>query len=338
MDLNYCASSANASPRPSSCSPPAPARAIAPAASTPAPTIICPNPSAPKNSSPASAPYCAAPATPRPLRRRSSKPATSALTQPRARSGARTSWSRSPPSNSTSWRSWPAPPAAPSPATSSPPCFTSAAPRPTNARSTCTSATCAKSSNARIAPSSAPSAAWDTSSPHEGLHQNSPVEFRHAGALAGGLHRRLHVCLHAQYGARQSVSASPFPAHGGSHRVLADRRPPSAPRPYAARCPPHAGHLLPHGRSRSRPRHRRRSLQIAGHGAPGHRSAETLREEPGGHVPVRRRQYRFLVVLENNFDLTPYLPYYLLILAAVALLCWILATNLASPDRKSVCE
>jgi two-component system sensor histidine kinase CpxA len=44
-------------------------------------------------------------------------------------------------------------------------------------------------------------------------------------------------------------------------------------------------------------------------------------------------KYRFLVVLENNFDLTPYLPYYLLILAAVALLCWILATNLASPLR-----
>jgi two-component system sensor histidine kinase CpxA len=44
-------------------------------------------------------------------------------------------------------------------------------------------------------------------------------------------------------------------------------------------------------------------------------------------------KYRFLVVLENNFDFTPYLPYYLLILAAVALLCWILATNLASPLR-----
>ena len=44
-------------------------------------------------------------------------------------------------------------------------------------------------------------------------------------------------------------------------------------------------------------------------------------------------KYRFLVVLENNFDLTPYLPYYVLILAAVALLCWILATNLASPLR-----
>ena len=35
----------------------------------------------------------------------------------------------------------------------------------------------------------------------------------------------------------------------------------------------------------------------------------------------------------NFFDLSQYLPYYLLILAAVALLCWILATNLASPLR-----
>jgi two-component system sensor histidine kinase CpxA len=44
-------------------------------------------------------------------------------------------------------------------------------------------------------------------------------------------------------------------------------------------------------------------------------------------------KYRFLVVYENYFDLSQYLPYYLLILAAVALLCWILATNLASPLR-----
>ena len=42
-------------------------------------------------------------------------------------------------------------------------------------------------------------------------------------------------------------------------------------------------------------------------------------------------KYRFLVVFENYVDLGQYLPYYLLILAAVALLCWILATNLASP-------
>src|ERR1035441_6195194 len=228
MDLNYCASSANASPRPSSCSPPAPARAIAPAASTPAPTIICPNPSAPKNSSPASAPYCAAPATPRPLRRRSSKPATSASTQPRARSGARTSSSRSPPSNSTSWRSWPAPPAAPSPATSSPPCFTSAAPRPTNARSTCTSATCARSSNARIAPSSAPSAAWDTSSPHEGLHQNSPVEFRHAGLIVNTLQTSIgrehvhpvgiqHVDLASVRAERRETGRIPGHVEGGAN-------------------------------------------------------------------------------------------------------------------------
>ena len=42
-------------------------------------------------------------------------------------------------------------------------------------------------------------------------------------------------------------------------------------------------------------------------------------------------QYRFLIVFDNVFDLNQYLPYYLLILAAVALLCWILAANLASP-------
>ena len=61
MDLNYCASSASASPRRSSCSPHAPARTIASRGSTPAPTIICPSPSAPRNSSPAYAPCCAAP-------------------------------------------------------------------------------------------------------------------------------------------------------------------------------------------------------------------------------------------------------------------------------------
>ena len=44
-------------------------------------------------------------------------------------------------------------------------------------------------------------------------------------------------------------------------------------------------------------------------------------------------KYRFLVVFENYVDISQYLPYYLLILAAVALLCWILATNLASPLR-----
>ncbi len=49
--------------------------------------------------------------------------------------------------------------------------------------------------------------------------------------------------------------------------------------------------------------------------------------------PSADGKYRFIVVYENFFDLSQYLPYYLLILAAVALLCWILATNLASPLR-----
>ena len=44
-------------------------------------------------------------------------------------------------------------------------------------------------------------------------------------------------------------------------------------------------------------------------------------------------QYRFIVVFDNFFDLWPYLPYYLLILTAIAFLCWLLATNLASPLR-----
>lgn len=49
--------------------------------------------------------------------------------------------------------------------------------------------------------------------------------------------------------------------------------------------------------------------------------------------PSADGKYRFVVVLENYFNLSQYLPYYLLILIAIALLCWILATNLASPLR-----
>ena len=77
----------------------------------------------------------------------------------------------------------------------------------------------------------------------------------------------------------------------------------------------------------------RGSLQITSRGASGHRSAKRFYEPPGGHVPAPDGKHRFLVVYENYFDLSQYLPYYLLILAAVALLCWILATNLASPLR-----
>src|ERR1035438_10129658 len=44
-------------------------------------------------------------------------------------------------------------------------------------------------------------------------------------------------------------------------------------------------------------------------------------------------KYHFFTVFDNLFDVTQYLPYYALILAAIAFLCWLLATNLASPLR-----
>jgi two-component system sensor histidine kinase CpxA len=44
-------------------------------------------------------------------------------------------------------------------------------------------------------------------------------------------------------------------------------------------------------------------------------------------------RYRLIIVNDAAFDLTSYVPFYLLILAAVALVCWILALNIASPLR-----
>ncbi len=44
-------------------------------------------------------------------------------------------------------------------------------------------------------------------------------------------------------------------------------------------------------------------------------------------------RYRLVVVNDTPLDLTVYIPFYLLILAAVALVCWILAVNIASPLR-----
>ena len=49
------------------------------------------------------------------------------------------------------------------------------------------------------------------------------------------------------------------------------------------------------------------------------------------YYPSADGRYRFLVVFDTAFDPWQYLPYYLLILMAIALLCWILATNIASP-------
>ncbi|MGO9257499.1 MAG: sensor histidine kinase [Bryobacteraceae bacterium] len=45
----------------------------------------------------------------------------------------------------------------------------------------------------------------------------------------------------------------------------------------------------------------------------------------------RDGRYRLIIVNDAAFDLTSYIPFYLLILAAVALVCWILALNIASP-------
>ena len=49
------------------------------------------------------------------------------------------------------------------------------------------------------------------------------------------------------------------------------------------------------------------------------------------YYPSADGRYRFLVVFDTAFDPWQFLPYYLLILLAIALLCWILATNIASP-------
>jgi len=51
------------------------------------------------------------------------------------------------------------------------------------------------------------------------------------------------------------------------------------------------------------------------------------------YYPSADGRYRLLVVFESPVDFSQYLPYYLLILVAIALLCWVLATNIASPLR-----
>ena len=56
-------------------------------------------------------------------------------------------------------------------------------------------------------------------------------------------------------------------------------------------------------------------------------------KRPVVFYPSADGKYRFIVVFENPFDFSQYLPYYGLILLAIALLCWILATNIASPLR-----
>jgi signal transduction histidine kinase len=44
-------------------------------------------------------------------------------------------------------------------------------------------------------------------------------------------------------------------------------------------------------------------------------------------------QYRLIIVTPEPLDLSSSFPYYLLILAAIAILCWLLAVNIASPLR-----
>jgi len=50
-------------------------------------------------------------------------------------------------------------------------------------------------------------------------------------------------------------------------------------------------------------------------------------------VESKDKRYRLLVMADSPYQLRIYLPYYLPILAAVALLCWMLAARIASPLR-----
>lgn len=61
-------------------------------------------------------------------------------------------------------------------------------------------------------------------------------------------------------------------------------------------------------------------------GTPHHVGEEliTARTSPDG-------RYRFIIVAPQPLDFTSALPYYALVLTAVALLCWLLAANIASP-------
>src|SRR4029077_12928897 len=63
-------------------------------------------------------------------------------------------------------------------------------------------------------------------------------------------------------------------------------------------------------------------------GTPHHVREEliTARPSPDG-------QYRFIIVTPSPFDITPSFPYYLLVLAAIGILCWLLAVTIASPLR-----
>jgi signal transduction histidine kinase len=61
-------------------------------------------------------------------------------------------------------------------------------------------------------------------------------------------------------------------------------------------------------------------------GTPHHVGEEliTVRRSPDG-------RYRFIILVPQPLDLSSSFPYYILVLAAVALLCWVLAVNIGSP-------
>jgi signal transduction histidine kinase len=67
-----------------------------------------------------------------------------------------------------------------------------------------------------------------------------------------------------------------------------------------------------------------------------HRQWGVPHESRGRFVVVQAsKDGRYRLIVSNNaaFDLASYIPFYLLILAAVALVCWVLAVNIASPLR-----
>ena len=214
-------------------------------------------------------------------------------------------------------------------------------PRPTNVRSMSMSATCARNSSAEITFSSEPSGAWVISlrparrpTCEIGLRQNLAVVVRHAGALASRFLGITQVVSYrashrtGQFGRIQSMeleeAREAYEAGGTAKlRVFIDRLHRYVP----------GGHyltdakgrdLLTGGRSFRRcwrapnPKARRR----------GDRGPMiVMAKSPDG-------MYRWIVEMKPQpVELQSYLAYYALIFGAVALVCWLLAFNIASPLR-----
>ena len=51
-------------------------------------------------------------------------------------------------------------------------------------------------------------------------------------------------------------------------------------------------------------------------------------------IPSADNRYRLITILDPPFSFRSLIPYYLLILAAVAVVCWALAVSIASPLRE----